>query len=149
MTGKKNEFTILVFYALRFQLVELDSLFESKLTGKVICHLFVKEYGDQWFHSHFYFRRGKAHFYKQQLHRIMWWTQLTRRLLPTISHGLSQITCFASTSANIVHSLTTVAILFQNKLISSDVDSVCVCSLIDDKKTNQNVWTTKRIPTYR
>ena len=49
-------------------------------------------------------------------------------------HGLSQISCFASTSANIVHSLTTVAILLRTKLISSNVDIVCVCSLVDDKK---------------
>ena len=65
-------------------------------------------------------------------------------------HGLSQISCFAPTSANIVHSLTTVAILLRTKLISSNVDIVCVCSLIDDKsKTNQNACTTKRIPTSR
>ena len=49
-------------------------------------------------------------------------------------HGLSQISCFFSASANIVFSLTTVAIIFRTKLISSDVDLVCVCPLIDDKK---------------
>ena len=49
-------------------------------------------------------------------------------------HGLSQISCFFSASANIVFSLTTVAIIFRTKLISSDVDLACVCPLIDDKK---------------
>ena len=49
-------------------------------------------------------------------------------------HGLSQISRFASTSANIVHSVTTVAILFRTKLICSNVDIACVCSLIDDEK---------------
>ena len=64
-------------------------------------------------------------------------------------HGLPQISCFASTSANVVHSVTTVAILFRTRLISSNVDIVCVCSLIDGKKTNKNACTTKRLPTSR
>ena len=62
--------------------------------------------------------------------------------------GLSQISCFTSASANIVHSLTTVAIIFRTKLIGSDVDIVCV-PLRMIRKTNQNACTTKRIPTSR
>ena len=51
------------------------------------------------------------------------WKILSKRLGWDSDEDNHQIGCFASASANIVYSLTTVAIIFRTKLICCDVDS--------------------------